>query len=118
MRQFMQQHNTSTIDRPVFIRRNDNNRVAYAPGQGRLDIVGNDDVNIAMNSKNNLCMLQSGLPLPVVLGLIVLFSSFLNLFVGSASAKWALLAPVLAPMLMLLGVSPEGATAAYRVAQT
>ena len=58
---------------------------------------------------------SSGLPLPIVLGLIVLFSALLNLFVGSASAKWALLAPVLVPMLMLLGISPEGATAAYRV---
>ncbi|MCU0733340.1 MAG: AbgT family transporter, partial [Hyphomonas sp.] len=58
---------------------------------------------------------SSGLPLPVVLGLLVLFTGFLNLFIGSASAKWALLAPVLVPMLMLLGVSPEGATAAYRV---
>ena len=58
---------------------------------------------------------NSGLPLPIVLGLIVLFSAALNLFVGSASAKWALMAPVLVPMLMLLGVSPEGATAAYRV---
>ncbi len=58
---------------------------------------------------------SSGLPLPIVLGLIVLFASVLNLFVGSASAKWALLAPVLVPMLILLGVSPEGATAAYRV---
>ncbi|MEM9282590.1 MAG: AbgT family transporter [Verrucomicrobiota bacterium] len=57
----------------------------------------------------------SGLPLPAALGLIVLFSALLNLFVGSASAKWALLAPVLVPMLMLLGISPEGATAAYRV---
>jgi aminobenzoyl-glutamate transport protein len=58
---------------------------------------------------------SSGLPLPVVLGLVVIFTGFLNLFIGSASAKWALLAPVLVPMLMLLGVSPEGATAAYRV---
>ncbi len=58
---------------------------------------------------------QSGLPLPIAMGLIVLFSAFLNLFVGSASAKWALLAPVLVPMLLLLGISPEGATATYRV---
>ena len=57
----------------------------------------------------------SGLPLPAALGLIVLFSALLNIFIGSASAKWALLAPVLVPMLMLLGISPEGATAAYRV---
>ncbi|MEL7190384.1 MAG: AbgT family transporter, partial [Pseudomonadota bacterium] len=58
---------------------------------------------------------STGLPLPIVLGLMVLFSGLLNLFVGSASAKWALLAPILVPMLMLLGISPEGATAAYRV---
>ena len=57
----------------------------------------------------------SGLPLPILLGLIVLFSAIINLFVGSASAKWALLAPVMVPMLMLLGVSPDGATAVYRV---
>ncbi|MCI5043891.1 MAG: AbgT family transporter [Aquisalinus sp.] len=58
---------------------------------------------------------NSGLPLWALLGVIVVFSGLINLFVGSASAKWALLAPVLVPMLMLLGVSPEGATAAYRV---
>ncbi|MDA0819390.1 MAG: AbgT family transporter [Proteobacteria bacterium] len=57
----------------------------------------------------------TGLPLPIVLGLMVIFAALLNLFVGSASAKWALLAPILVPMLMLLGISPEGTTAAYRV---
>ncbi|HZG46960.1 MAG TPA: AbgT family transporter [Allosphingosinicella sp.] len=55
------------------------------------------------------------LPAPVLLGSIVLFSAGLNLLIGSASAKWALLAPVLVPMLMLLGISPEMSTAAYRV---
>ncbi|MFN3389509.1 MAG: AbgT family transporter [Allosphingosinicella sp.] len=58
---------------------------------------------------------QLALPAPVLLALIVLFSAALNLFVGSASAKWALLAPVLVPMLMLLGISAETTTAAYRV---
>ncbi|HVM22352.1 MAG TPA: AbgT family transporter [Sphingomicrobium sp.] len=55
------------------------------------------------------------LPAPLLLAMIVLFSAFLNLFVGSASAKWALMAPVLVPMLLLLGVSAEMTTAAYRV---
>ena len=55
------------------------------------------------------------LPAPLLLAAIVLFSALLNLFVGSASAKWALLAPVLVPMLILLGISPEMSTAAYRV---
>jgi aminobenzoyl-glutamate transport protein len=58
---------------------------------------------------------NSGLPMPVLLVLIVLFAGLINLFVGSASAKWALMAPVLVPMMMLLGVSPEMSTAAYRV---
>ena len=58
---------------------------------------------------------SSGLPVPILLALIVLFTGLINLFVGSASAKWALLAPVMVPMLMLLGVSPDGATAAYRI---
>ena len=57
----------------------------------------------------------SNLPLFAVLGVMVLFAALLNLFVGSASAKWAFLAPVIVPMLMLSGISPEMATAAYRV---
>ena len=55
------------------------------------------------------------LPAWVLLTAIILASALLNLFVGSASAKWALIAPVMVPMLMLLGISPEMATAAYRV---
>ncbi|WP_234026323.1 AbgT family transporter [Qipengyuania thermophila] len=57
----------------------------------------------------------SGLPAWALLGGIVLITGLLNLFVGSASAKWALLAPVMVPMLMLLGITPEMSTAAYRV---
>ncbi len=57
----------------------------------------------------------SGLPAWALLMLIVLLTALLNLFIGSASAKWALLAPILVPMLMLLGISPEMTTAAYRV---
>ncbi|MEM8546596.1 MAG: AbgT family transporter [Pseudomonadota bacterium] len=58
---------------------------------------------------------SAALPMPVLLGLLVVFSGVINLLVGSASAKWALLAPVMVPMMMLLNVSPEMTTAAYRV---
>lgn len=57
----------------------------------------------------------SSLPDSILLALIILFGAFINLFIGSASAKWALLAPVIVPMLMLIGISPEMSTAAYRV---
>lgn len=58
---------------------------------------------------------SSSLPDPLLLTLIIVLCAFINLFVGSASAKWALLAPVVVPMLMLVGISPEMSTAAYRV---
>ena len=67
----------------------------------------------AVNGAN--AIKASGLPMPVLLTLMVLLTASVNLFIGSASAKWALLAPVMVPMLMLLGVSPEATTAAYRV---
>ena len=58
---------------------------------------------------------SAALPDSLLLAFILLFCAFVNLFVGSASAKWALLAPVIVPMLMLVGISPEMSTAAYRV---
>ncbi|MDR8019545.1 AbgT family transporter [Nesterenkonia aerolata] len=54
---------------------------------------------------------------PLILALI-LFVSLVNLFVGSASAKWAMLAPVMVPIMMQLGISPEFTQAAYRVADS
>ncbi len=54
----------------------------------------------------------TGLPLIVA---FVAVSAFINLFIGSASAKWAVMAPVFVPMLMLLGYSPELTQAAYRI---
>lgn len=58
---------------------------------------------------------QSGMPTPVLIGLIVMLAASVNLAIGSASAKWGMMAPVLVPMLMLLGVSPEMTTAAFRM---
>ena len=46
---------------------------------------------------------------------IVLLTAFVNIFVGSASGKWGLLAPIFVPMLMSLGISPDLTQAAYRV---
>ena len=52
------------------------------------------------------------IPLIVI---FVLFSAFMNLFMGSASAKWNILAPGFVPMFMLLGYSPELCQLAYRI---
>jgi p-aminobenzoyl-glutamate transporter AbgT len=53
-------------------------------------------------------------PAVAIIG-IILLSATVNLLIGSASAKWAMLAPVFVPMLMYAGLSPELTQAAYRV---
>jgi len=54
--------------------------------------------------------------LPILLMLaLVIFAAGVNILISSASAKWALLAPVFVPMFMLLGYSPELVQGAFRV---
>jgi len=65
---------------------------------------------------NGAAVLQGmAMPPALLLVCVLLLSSFLDLFIGSASAKWSALSPVVVPMFMLLGISPEMTTAAYRM---
>ena len=52
--------------------------------------------------------------IPLLIAFIIL-ASIINLVMGSASAKWAIMAPVFIPMFMFLGFSPELTQGAYRV---
>ena len=54
----------------------------------------------------------TGLPLII---LFIFLSAFLNLFMGSASAKWAIMAPIFVPMMYRLGLSPALTQVAYRI---
>lgn len=54
----------------------------------------------------------TGIPLIIC---FILLSAFLNLFMGSASAKWAILAPVFIPMFMLLDFHPGLTQASFRI---
>jgi len=54
----------------------------------------------------------TGIPLIVM---FVLLAAFINMFMGSASAKWAIMAPVFIPMFMLLGYHPALTQAAFRI---
>ncbi len=67
----------------------------------------------AINGAN---ILQSLAIHPTILLLVfIVIAAFLNLLIGSASAKWALTAPIFVPMLILLGISPEAAQVAFRI---
>lgn len=80
-----------------------------------IDAFGQSNIGIliALKGANFLEALQ--LPGQATIVGIIFLSAFVNLLVGSASAKWALIAPIFVPMLMQLGISPDLTQAAYRV---
>lgn len=79
----------------------------YAFSQSNLGVL------LALKGANALK--EMGLPLGMTLVGIVFLSGLVNLVVGSASAKWALIGAIMVPMLMELGISPDLTQAAYRV---
>ena len=80
-----------------------------------IDAFGKSNIGalIALKGANGLQAMA--LPGQVTIVGIVLLTAFVNLLVGSASAKWALISPIFVPMLMQLGISPDLTQAAYRV---
>jgi aminobenzoyl-glutamate transport protein len=60
-------------------------------------------------------LIAIGLDNPLVFLPFILMCGFVNLMLGSASAQWAVTAPIFVPMLMTLGFSPEVIQAAYRI---
>ncbi|MEO1006948.1 MAG: AbgT family transporter [Planctomycetota bacterium] len=73
-------------------------------GLGQILAVKGADLLISLNLDNPLVFLP-----------FILMCCFVNLMLGSASAQWALTAPIFVPMLMTIGYSPEVIQAAYRI---
>ena len=73
-------------------------------GLGQILAVLGADALVAMNLDN-----------PLVFIPFILMCCFVNLMLGSASAQWAVTAPIFVPMLMAIGYSPEVIQAAYRI---
>lgn len=65
--------------------------------------------------KGALALQTIGLDGPGVFILFILMCAIINLSLGSASAQWAVTAPIFVPMLMLIGFAPEVIQAAYRI---
>ncbi len=80
-----------------------------------IDAFSKSNLGALMAVEGALVLKAMHLPSMVtIVGLIVL-TAFVNLFVGSASAKWALLGPIFVPMLMQVNISPDLTQAAYRL---
>jgi aminobenzoyl-glutamate transport protein len=76
---------------------------------------GQSNLGALFAIKGATALQAMGLPMALTLVGIVLLSGSVNLLIGSASAKWALIGAIMVPMLMQLGVSPDLTQAAYRV---
>jgi len=76
---------------------------------------GQSNIGALLALKGAGALKALALPGQVTIVGIILLTALVNLLIGSASAKWALLAPIFVPMLMQLGISPELSQAAYRV---
>ena len=57
----------------------------------------------------------TGIPLIVT---FILITAVINIFIGSATAKWAMMAPIFVPIMMQMGYSPELTQMAYRIADS
>jgi aminobenzoyl-glutamate transport protein len=80
-----------------------------------IDAFGKSNLGALLALKGATVLKELAVPGVVTVVSIVFLTAFINMFVGSASAKWALLSPIFVPMLMQLGLSPELTQAAYRV---
>jgi p-aminobenzoyl-glutamate transporter AbgT len=80
-----------------------------------IDAFASSNIGLLVALKGAQFLQSLALPGQVTIVGIIVLSALVNLLVGSASAKWALIAPIFVPMLMQLGISPDLTQAAYRV---
>ncbi len=80
-----------------------------------IDAFGRSNIGALLAIEGASALEAARLPAQITVLGIILLTATVNLAVGSASAKWALLSPIFVPMLMRLGISPELTQAAYRV---
>jgi aminobenzoyl-glutamate transport protein len=80
-----------------------------------IDAFGQSNLGALLALKGAAGLKALQLPPAVTIVGIIMLTAFVNLFIGSASAKWALIAPIFVPMLMQLGISPDLTQASYRV---
>jgi aminobenzoyl-glutamate transport protein len=76
---------------------------------------GQSNLGVLLALQGAAFLKAMAMPAAVTIIGIIILTAVVNIFVGSASGKWGLLAPIFIPMLMSLGISPDLTQAAYRV---
>ena len=80
-----------------------------------IDAFGKSNLGALLAIEGAQVLQSLALPSMVTIVGIIFLTAFVNLFIGSSSAKWALLGPIFVPMLMQLNISPDLTQAAYRL---
>lgn len=80
-----------------------------------IDAFGKSNLGALLAIEGAEVLKSLALPSMVTIVGIIFLTAFVNLFIGSSSAKWALLGPIFVPMLMQLNISPDLTQAAYRL---
>ncbi len=76
---------------------------------------GQSNLGVLLALQGAAFLKAMAMPAAITIVGIIALTAVVNIFVGSASGKWGLLAPIFIPMLMSLGISPDLTQAAYRV---
>ena len=73
------------------------------------------NLGIILAVKGAGLLMSANIGLIPLMILFILLSATINMLMGSASAKWAILAPIFIPMFMIMGYSPELSQVVYRI---
>jgi aminobenzoyl-glutamate transport protein len=73
------------------------------------------NLGIIMAVKGAETLMSANIGLIPLMILFIMLSATINMLMGSASAKWAILAPIFIPMFMIMGYSPELSQVVYRI---
>ena len=77
--------------------------------------LGYSQLDRMMAFAGGAALAEAQLPPWALIVSFILLIAFFNLFIGSMSAKYAMVAPIFIPMLMIVGISPELTQGAYRI---
>ncbi len=83
-----------------------------------LYVFGKSNIGTLISISGAEFLKSLAMPSGITLGGIILLTAMLNILITSATSKWAILAPIFVPMLMMLGLSPELTQAAFRVSDS
>ncbi|MFZ4575935.1 MAG: AbgT family transporter [Phycisphaerales bacterium] len=80
-----------------------------------IECFGYSRLNLMVAYTGGEMLASAGLPTWVLLVALIVMTAVIDILIASMSAKWTALSPVIVPMMMMSGMSPELVQCAYRI---